>query len=205
MDKMTISQLYDQLLSDKEWQNPETGKLFFPAYIFSYDPTQEYVIRKEIEDLKSRLKRPNNFIDTLVLNIFEEFMDFLRTSSLGTESLLDLLLEKDQSEDPSEELIDILTEQANSLEFFNFVNAKAEAHFELPSKFKKVYLLLHGFGSIFPFLRASTYLKNFEEHVDGYKLIVFFPGSYESKQYHLFNHFHDENIYRATLINPQES
>ena len=66
-------------------------------------------------------------------------MDFLKTSSLGTESLLDLLLEKDQSEDPPEELIDILTEQANSLEFFNFVNAKAGAHFELRSKYKKVW------------------------------------------------------------------
>ncbi len=51
MDKMTISQLYDQLLSDKEWQNPETGKLFFPAYMFSYVPTQDYVIRKVIEEL----------------------------------------------------------------------------------------------------------------------------------------------------------
>jgi len=61
-------------------------------------------------------------------------MAFLRTSFLGTESLLDLLLEKDQSEDPPEELIDILTEQANSLEFFNFVTAKAGAHFELLSK-----------------------------------------------------------------------
>ena len=40
--------------------------------------------------------------------------------------------------------------------------------------------------------------------VKGYKLIVFFPGYYGNTNYHLFGEFHDENIYRATLINPQE-
>ena len=205
MSKMTISDLYDQLLSDKEWQNPETGKLFFPAYIFTYPPEEEYQVREEIEGLKDRLIRPNNFVDALVLNIFSEFLEFLKESKLGDESLFDLLLEKDRSSDPPEELTEILSEQASSLEFFNFINTKAEKHFQLPSKHKKVFLLLYGIGSIFPFLRASTYLKNFEEHVKGYKLILFYPGSYENKNYHLFNEFHDENIYRAIHLNPQES
>jgi hypothetical protein len=204
MANMTISDLYDELLSDKEWQDPLTGNLFFPAYIFTYPPENEYSIRVEIEGLNARLKRPNNYIDALILNIFDEFLEYLKSDKLGDESMYDLLLEKDLSDDPPAELRELLSEQANSLDFFNFVNAKAEAHFDLPSKFKKVYLFLYGFGSMFPFLRASTYLKNFEQHVDGYKLILFFPGSYENKHYHLFNEFHDENIYRATLINPQD-
>jgi hypothetical protein len=204
MSKMTISELYDRLLSNKEWQDPETGKLFFPAYIFTYPPEDEYQIRKEVENLNSRLKRPNNFIDALVLNVFNEFIGFLKAEKLGDESLFELLLVKDKGDDLPQELTDFLTEKANSLAFFNYVNDRAEDHFNLPSKYNKVYLLLYGFGSMFPYLRASTYLKNFEKHVDDYKLILFFPGSYEGKNYHLFNELHDENIYRAVLINPQD-
>jgi hypothetical protein len=204
MSKMTIAELYDRLLSNKEWQDPETGKLFFPAYIFTYPPENEYQIRNDVEELNARLKRPNNFIDALVLNIFDEFISFLKAEHLGDESLYDLLLDKDASDDPPDELTEFLSEKANSLDFFNYVNATAEGHFNLPSEYSKVYLILYGFGSMFPFLRASTYLKNFEKNVDDYKLILFFPGSYENKHYHLFNELHDENIYRAVLINPQD-
>ena len=72
MDKITISKFYDLILSDKEFQIPETGDLFFPAYIYTYNPKEEYVVRKEIENLKDRLIRPNNFVDTLILNIFSK-------------------------------------------------------------------------------------------------------------------------------------
>ena len=202
MSKMTISDFYDQLLSDKEFQEPETGNLFFPAYIYQYDSKDEYNIRKQIRNLKDRLIRPNNFVDTLILNIYDEFISFLKDEKMGGESILDLITQNDTEKEMPDNLKDVLFNKANSLAFFNYINAKATKHFKEPTKFKKVYLMLYGFGSIFPFLRTSTYLKNFEEHVKGYKLIVFFPGYYENKKYNLFGELHDENIYRATLINP---
>jgi len=202
MSKMTISDFYDQLLSDKEFQEPETGNLFFPAYIYQYDSQDEYSIREQIRNLKDRLIRPNNFVDTLILNIYDEFISFLKDEKMGGESVLDLITQNDTEKEMPDNLKDVLFNKANSLAFFNYINTKATKHFKEPTKFKKVYLMLYGFGSIFPFLRTSTYLKNFEEHVKGYKLIVFFPGYYENKNYHLFGEFHDENIYRATLINP---
>lgn len=202
MSKMTISDFYDQLLSDKEFQEPETGNLFFPAYIYQYDSKDEYNIRKQIRNLKDRLIRPNNFVDTLILNIYDEFISFLKDEKMGGESILDLITQNDTEKEMPDNLKDVLFNKANSLAFFNYINEKATTHFKEPSKFKKVYLMLYGFGSIYPFLRTSTYLKNFEEHVKGYKLIVFFPGYYENKKYHLFGELHDENIYRATLINP---
>jgi hypothetical protein len=202
MSKMTISDFYDQLLSDKEFQEPETGNLFFPAYIYQYDSKDEYNIRKQIRNLKDRLIRPNNFVDTLILNIYDEFISFLKDEKMGDESVLDLITQNDTEKEMPDNLKDVLFNKANSLAFFNYINEKATTHFKEPSKFKKVYLMLYGFGSIYPFLRTSTYLKNFEEHVKGYKLIVFFPGYYENKKYHLFGELHDENIYRATLINP---
>jgi len=200
LDKISISKFYEQFLSNKEFQDPETGNLFFPAYIFTYNPQDEYRVRKQIEALRDKLKRPNNFIDTLILNIFEEFLSFLKEQNLGQECLYDLIINKESSNYFPEEAARILKEQAKSLEFFNYINQKAKDHFSTSNGFKKVYLLLHGFGSIFPFLRTSQYLKNFEKHVSGYKLIAFYPGEYEDQHYHLFNEFHDENIYRAILI-----
>jgi hypothetical protein len=200
LDKISISKFYEQFLSNKEFQDPETGNLFFPAYIFTYNPLDEYSIRKQIEALKDKLKRPNNFIDTLILNIFDEFISFLKEQTLGHDCLYDLIIKKESSDDSPEQAVRILKEKANSLEFFNYINQKAKDHFSTSNQFKKVYLLLHGFGSIFPFLRTSQYLKNFEQHVSGYKLIAFYPGEYEDQHYHLFNEFHDENIYRAILI-----
>lgn len=200
MHDITISKFYDLILSDKGFQIPETGELFFPAYIYTYNPKDEYSVRKEIENLKDRLIRPNNFVDTLILNIFTEFIEYLKTLRLGDADLYTLLLKKEKSEDPPEEVISLIKDHANSCEFFGFINEKATKHFKSSGKHKKVYLLLYGFGSIFPFLRASAYLKNYEEHVKGYKLIVFYPGKYENRNYRLFDEFNDENIYRAVPI-----
>ena len=200
MSEITISKFYDRILSDKGFQIPETGNLFFPAYIYTYDPTKEYEIRKDIEHLKERLIRPNNFVDTLILNVFDEFIEYLKSLKLGDNDLLPLLLEKETSDDPPEELMEILKKEANSKEFFEFINQKADMYFKSASKHKRIYLLLYGFGSIFPFLRASVYLKNFEDKIKGYKLIVFYPGKYEDGNYSLFNEFNDENIYRAVPI-----
>ncbi len=54
---MTITELYTQL-ADKDFQDHETGNLFFPAYMYMYDAQKEYEIDKEILDIKNRLHRP---------------------------------------------------------------------------------------------------------------------------------------------------
>jgi len=63
--------------------------------------------------------------------------------------------------------------------------------------------LVHGFGSIFPYLRASEFLKRFEEFVSGggYKIVVFYPGKYENNHFYLFNEINHETVYRASVLN----
>ena len=196
---MTISDLFDEL-ANKDFQEPSTGSLFFPAYIYTYPPENEYEIRDEIAKLKERLIRPDNYIDCLILNIFHEFITYLKEIIIGEESLFHLILKEEKND--AKNMANLLKEKARDASFFDYINNKALEHFNLPSKFKKVYLMIHGFGSIFPYLRTSEFLKNYEKYLSGgYKLITFFPGKYENKNYHLFNIFNDENIYRATLIN----
>jgi hypothetical protein len=200
MSEVSISEFYDKVLANKEFQIPETGNLFFPAYIYTYDPKDEYTIRKEIEGLKERLIRPSNFIDTLILNIFDEFIEYLKGLPFGEEVFYDLLIQKEQDDEYPDAVVKLIKEKANDIEFFDFINEKATKHFKGESVNKRVYLFLYGFGSIFPFLRASNYLKNFEAHVKDYKLILFYPGKYDSNNYLLFEQFNDENIYRAVPV-----
>ena len=42
--------IYD-LMSDKGFQEPSTGNLFFPAYVYTYKPELEYEIREQIAQL----------------------------------------------------------------------------------------------------------------------------------------------------------
>ena len=66
---------------------------------------------------------------------------------------------------------------------------------------KKSYLLVHGFGNIFPYLRVSTFSKNIEKVVKGFKVILFYPGKYKNGNYMMFNEVDSENAYRATYLN----
>jgi hypothetical protein len=198
---MKLADLFEEL-SKREFQNPDTGNMFFPAYIYCYDPQKEYQIRKEIIELKGRLIRPDIFQESMVVNIYEEFINHLKAEKLGDESLFELFI-KQEKEESATEAGENLKNIADSVEFLKKIDEKIRVHFELPSKFKKVYVLVHGFGSIFPHLRASEFLKRFEEYVSGggYKIIVFYPGKFESNHFYLFNEINNESIYRASILN----
>ena len=50
---MTITELYNQL-ANKDFQDHLTGNLFFPAYMYVYDPEKEYEIDAEIINIKEK-------------------------------------------------------------------------------------------------------------------------------------------------------
>lgn len=197
---MNLSDLFGEL-SKREFQNYETGNLFFPAYIYCYEPNKEYQIRTEIMDLKERLIRPDIFQECMVINIYDEFINYLKTEKLGEDSLFDLFIKQEKEESESEAR-ENLKQTADSIEFLKQIDKKIRVHFQLPSKYKKVYILVHGFGSIFPYLRASEFLRRFEEFVSGggYKMVVFYPGKFENNHFYLFNEINHETVYRASVL-----
>lgn len=198
---MTINELYD-LLSNEDFQDPKTGNLFFPAYMYIYDPTKEYYIREQIQQIKERLIRPNTYVDVLIINLFTEFIDFLKTRDFGGKTLLDTLLQK-ELKDPGK-VTDSLKREATRREFLSSLNDKIKTHIEPSDELKKSYVFVHGFGEIYPYLRASKFLSNFEKYVTGYKIILFYPGTVKD-YYSMFDLLNDENPYRAIkLINPED-
>jgi|SRR5665647_1639308 len=198
---MTINELYD-LLSNEDFQDPKTGNLFFPAYMYIYDPAKEYYIREQIQQMKDRLIRPNTYVDVLIINLFTEFIEFLKTRDFGGKTLLDTLLQK-ELKDPGK-VTDSLRREATRREFLSNLNDKIKTHIEPSDELKKSYVFVHGFGEIYPYLRASKFLSNFEKYITGYKIILFYPGTAKD-YYSMFDLLNDENPYRAIkLINPED-
>jgi hypothetical protein len=199
-DEMTITELYE-CMSNKDFQDPATGNLFSNAYMYLYPPENENQIHEEILVIKERLKRPNNYLDVLILDIFEVFCSYLKQKKFGQKTMFDFFIEKEiQTPD---KVNDSLIREGRSDNFFKFVNENINEHFSAGDTDKKVYVIIHGFGAVYPYLRTSKFLSNFEKYFIGekYKLILFYPGVIKD-YYSLFKLLNDENPYRAIkLIN----
>lgn len=194
---LNSNKLYE-LMADKGFQEPRTGNLFFPAYIYTYDPALEYEMRREINLLIEKLKRPNHYLDSLVINMYDELIDFLKNEQFAGSTLFDLILEKEK-EDP-EEASDWVIDEINDGKFYENFTKKVKDHFGKNND-KKVFLILHGFGSAYPYLRSSDFLKKTEQLIKEFKVIVFYPGDYTNNNYNLFGILNDDNLYRANHLN----
>ena len=186
-----------KLLSEEGFKDPATGRLFFPAYIYTYNPADEYEMRREIQRLNEMLSRPNNNLRSMLINIFDEFLEYLKGQEFDNSNILEevIRLERDDSIESNK----YLTEEARD-KFINYMGEKFSNYF-VGNMTGKVYLLVHGFGSIYPWLRVSHFLKNTEKYIKNFKIIVFYPGEFSDDTYSLFGILNDDNVYRANHIN----
>lgn len=196
---MTVDELYKKL-SDPGFQDTENGDLFYNFYVFQYDPEKEYEIQRQIQDLKDSLERPNNFIDLLALDIYEEFIKFLKEQEIWGTTFLEEVLNTDKV-DP-DGATKMLTEQANSEEFLKRLHEKILAHKKIDDDKHRPFIIFYGMGKMYPYLRTSTMLAKYEQYnlSSEYKIIVFYPGQKDGNSYRLFNRLYDQNTYRATLL-----
>jgi hypothetical protein len=171
--------------------------------VFQYPASNELDIYSQIDDFKSRLLRPSNNLDILTLNLFDEFCTYLGAKPFGKNpSLLQYLLNK-EPKDP-ESVRETLTRNACDEKFFAWIDTRIREHLTKENELTKSFVFLYGFGQMFPYLRANTFLSNFERynHGEEYKIIVFYPGHSEGNSFSLFDVLDDTNTYRSIrLIN----
>jgi hypothetical protein len=196
---MTVDELYRKL-SDPNFQDTENGDLFYNFFVFQYDPDKEYEIQRQIQELKDSLERPNNFIDLLALDIYEEFISFLKSQEIWGATFLEEVLNTDKI-DP-EGATKMLTEQANSEDFLKQLHQKILAHKAIDDDKERPFIIFYGMGKMYPYLRTSTLLAKYEQYnlSNEYKIIVFYPGRKDGNSYRLFDRLYDQNTYRATLL-----
>jgi len=163
-----------EILADPTFQKPGSGLMSFPAYVYVYPPDEEYALRKELPDLVKRLKRPSVQQEPLLVDIYEQFRRYLSQKTLGGRSLLDRLQEAEE-EDP-DMVAQRMKSHARSPEFTEFAASQFTEFANADASQARTYVLVHGWGAIFPYLRASMFLNRMEPHLHGYKLILFYPG-----------------------------
>ncbi|SHM74959.1 BREX protein BrxB domain-containing protein [Fibrobacter sp. UWB7] len=206
MSSMTLTNLYAKL-KNKIFRNPANGDLFYNYYIFLYPAAEEYKWRRDILDIKEKLIRPADYIDTLVLNLFDEFCDYLDHISFGkSPSLLKYLLEKEsQGGNAIEQVQKSLTLHANSKEFLQHIHNRITEHVsKQEDEFTRPYIFIHGVGQMYPYLRTSTFFAQYEplNKPSKYKMILFYPGTAcdDDTKFKLFGVLNDNHKYRSHLL-----
>jgi hypothetical protein len=164
-----------------------------------YDPEKEYEINAEILDIKNRLHRPTNYLDVMVLDIFEVFVEYLKQEKFGKDTKFYYYTQHEESKPDAVEKA--LRMDAYSQRFLTYLSNKIQEHHTQAGESEVAYVFIKGFGLSFPYIRASRFMNNFEKYIKGYKLIMFYPGKAKN-YYSLFGLLKDENLYRAIkLIN----
>ena len=88
--------------------------------MYLYTPYNDYIIQTDVKIIKQRLKRPDNYIDVLLINIFEELLEYLKSESFGVTYLLDEFLDLEKEEPDT--VTDLLHNKAyRSMHFTPFI------------------------------------------------------------------------------------
>ena len=198
MTHMTIEQLYDYLNSP-DFQKTD-GNIFYNYYIYQYPASKEYLMRQQIVDFKEKLERPTPYINAMILDLFQVFCDYLSEEKFGDRSLLEDTLEEDRLH--PDMVTTELTTEANSDNFIHYVNERIKAHITQNDGLNHPYVLVHGIGKMFPYLRTNVFLTRYEKYNDTslYKIILFYPGHQEGNSFSLFDTLPDSHTYRAILL-----
>jgi len=186
-------------LADPEFQSLGAGLMSFPAYIYAYPPEREYEFREAVSALPERLRRPPVNQDPLLVNVYDELLSFLEEDTLDGRSLLDHVLERES--DAPEMVRRQVKQQAKSDEFIQRLADNFHRYVSEESEKGRSYILIHGWGSIYPFLRSSQFLDRMEGRMGDYKLILFYPGTYKNGQFRLFGELSSNRVYRASYLN----
>ncbi|MEX2231757.1 MAG: BREX protein BrxB domain-containing protein [Cyclobacteriaceae bacterium] len=195
---MSIDKLYERL-ERKDFLNPSTADIFSPFFFYTYNASEEYQVRREIELLKQKLQRPLAMVDTLIINIYEILIEYLKNQTVAGKTQFDLLLELDKN--GSDRLTTSLERLLSKKDFIQFLLEKIKSYLSEDSHLKKVYVFIHGFGTVYPYLRAHKLVSRLEEYVKVFKVIIFYPGQFSGSNYKLFGKLEANNIYRANNLN----
>jgi len=205
MSAMKIEELYNKLQDDK-FKNTANGALFYNFFVFQYPAAEEYAWRKNIQDIQRNLQLPANYLDTLCINLFDEFCAYLDSKSFGKKwpSKLQYFIDKEsQGAEGSANAQKLITTEANSDSFIQWVNNKIKTHIaESECVHNRPYIFIYGVGQMFPYLRTNVFLTKYEAYnePDKYKIILFYPGCSEGNGFKLFEVLNDEHTYRAHLL-----
>lgn len=193
-----LDELFD-LLRDEDFQDPSSGLMSFPAYLYAYPPEQEYTFRDALNTLAQRLERPPIEQAPIVVDIYASFIDRLKRETLGDRTLLEVVLEEEgRAPEKTQRLI---RDQLDQDAFYREIADRILAERAVEDGYTRSYVFVHGWGRMYPYLRASTFMSRMEKHVEGFKLILFYPGTWQRGRLRFLGAIESTGPYRATSLN----
>ncbi len=161
-------------------------------YVFDYEPFQELVVRKRIQELQNTNTELKFGYELLVFDLYELILQMLEEEGV-LEDLKDL-----EDEEGTQYVFDAITEtlkfeEKDSL-IVNYIKENTP---------KDAVVFLTGVGKCFPILRSHKILNNLHQVMDHCPVILFYPGVYTGNTLNIFGKLKDDNYYRAFPIVPR--
>ena len=144
-------------------------------YVFDYEPNQELIVRKRIQDLQNTNTELKFGYELKVFDLYELILQLL-----AEDGSLDELVELEE-EEGTEYVFDAITEtlkfdEKDSL-IVNYIKDNTP---------QDAVVFLTGVGKCFPILRSHKILNNLHQVMDHCPVILFFPGVYTGNSLNVF-------------------
>jgi hypothetical protein len=161
-------------------------------YVFDYEPFQELVVRKRIQELQNTNTELKFGYELLVFDLYELILQLLDEEG-ALEDLKDL-----EDEEGTQYVFDAIAETLKFEEKDSLI-----VNYIKDNTPKDAVVFLTGVGKCFPILRSHKILNNLHQVMDHCPVILFYPGIYTGNTLNIFGKLKDDNYYRAFPIVPR--
>jgi hypothetical protein len=167
-------------------------------YVFQYNPKDELAVREYIPKIVSRIEKAALGFHIVVFDLYETMIELLKN-----EGILDECFRMEEEEGSA-----VLGKE---LENFLSIDGGGGAsplllHIKNNAPPNSV-VFLTGVGKCYPYIRSHTILNNLNLTQSNIPVVLFFPGSYDARQFVLF--YPDapmsKDYYRAFPLNPDSN
>ncbi len=161
-------------------------------YVFDYEPYQELIVRKRIQELQNTNTELKFGYELLVFDLYELILQLLDEEG-ALEDLKDL-----EDEEGTQYVFDAIAETLKFEEKDSLI-----VNYIKDNTPKDAVVFLTGVGKCFPILRSHKILNNLHQVMDHCPVILFYPGIYTGNTLNIFGKLKDDNYYRAFPIVPR--
>ena len=155
-------------------------------YVFDYEPYQELIVRKRIQELQNTNTELKFGYELIVYDLYELILQLLEEEDV-LEDLKDL-----EDEEGTQYVFEAITETLKFEEKDSLI-----VNYIKDNTPKDAVVFLTGVGKCFPILRSHKILNNLHQVMDHCPVILFYPGVYTGNTLNIFGKLKDDNYYRA--------
>ena len=187
-----LNQILPRIISEEFLSAKGVGNEI-PYHVFEYPADKELAVRQHVEFLLKRVPMQKPGIRLVGLNLFDFMIEHLRERGLLERSFE---MEKAKGQ---EHLFKNLEKLLQPDKISPLLAAK------IPPDTTDL-VLIHGVGSVWPFMRASGVLNGLHKATGKTPIVMFYPGTYDQVSFRLFGKVRDkdkqDNYYRAFRLIP---